>query len=488
MEERSFHPLDYTSVIARRKWWFIGPLAASILIGGLLVMLLPRKYKSEAEIGIAAPTLSPELLRGVSSLNAAERQRAISQMLLSRNVLERVVREEQLSPSRPVEDTAARLRTVVEQNIVVPLPIGRTVTPSTRETGIESFRLGYVDKSPERAQRIANRLATVFVEENSRTQLGRAENTSEVTAQQVRASQERLTKLQEQLRTKKEAFMGRLPDQATANISMVNGLRQQLESISMELRGEQDRLRMVEGQLDAMRQGIGTSGLTATSAAAIQASQARMHNLQQELAQARAAGYTDVHPEIVRINSEMAEARKDISSGRDAGPNNRESILMADPLYRQKTVERDASRLRIAGLQREAAQARSQIGSYQSRVDSAPMVEQELASLTQAHDLEKLTYAEAVSNHQKALLAEDLARKQGGERFSILYPAGLPDKPVSPDILRLMLVAVGLGLALGVGAVVGREFLDRSVHDVEALQTEFELPVLGEIPRIHGAI
>jgi succinoglycan biosynthesis transport protein ExoP len=487
MEERPFHPLDYTSVLRRRKWWFIAPLVACLVIGGLLAMLLPRTYKSEAEIGVLAPSLSPELLRGVSSLNASDRQRAVSQQLLSRNVLERVVREEQMSPSKPVEETAARLRLVVEKNIEVPLPIGRP-TAASREMGIESFRLGYVDKTPERAQRIANRLATVFVEENSATVTRRFENTSEVLGQQVQASQERLAKLQEQLRTKKEAFMGRLPDQMEANIQMVNGLRQQLESISMELRGEQDRLRMVEGQIDAMRQGIGTSGLTATSAAFIQSSQARMHLLQQQLTEARAAGYTDAHPEIIRINGEMAEARKESNSAREQNPNNRENVLMADPLYRQKVTERDASRLRIAGLQREAQTARTQIGSYQSRVDSAPMVEQELAALQQEHDLEKARYTDLTGKHQAAVMAEDLARKQGGERFSILYPASMPIRPLSPDILRLMLLAIAAGLALGVAAVIGREFLDRSVHDARALQTEFEVPVLGEIPRIHAAV
>jgi len=272
-----------------------------------------------------------------------------------------------------------------------------------------------------------------------------------------------------------------------ANIQMVNGLRQQLESISMELRGEQDRLRMVEGQLDAMRQGIGTSGLTATSAAFIQSSQARVHLLQQQLEQARAAGYTDAHPEIIRINGEMAEARKE-SNTPQQNPNNRESVLMADPLYRQKLTERDASRLRIAGLTREAQTARTQIASYQSRVESAPMVEQELAALQQAHDLEKASYSDLTGKHQAAVMAEDLARKQGGERFSILYPASMPTRPLSPDILRLMLLAIAAGLALGVAAVIGREFLDRSVHDARALQTEFEVPVLGEIPRIHAAV
>ena len=36
---------------------------------------------------------------------------------------------------------------------------------------------------------------------------------------------------------------------------------------------------------------------------------------------------------------------------------------------------------------------------------------------------------------------------------------------------------------LGAAAVIGREFLDRSVHDARALQSEFEVPVLGEISR-----
>ena len=80
--------------------------------------------------------------------------------------------------------------------------------------------------------------------------------------------------------------------------------------------------------------------------------------------------------------------------------------------------------------------------------------------------------------------AEDVARKQGGERFSVLYPATLPTVPESPNILRLLIMAVGLGFALGAGLVVVREFLDRSVHDARSLQTEFEIPVLGEIPRI----
>jgi polysaccharide chain length determinant protein (PEP-CTERM system associated) len=484
MEERRFHPLDYVAVLQRRKWWFIAPLVLCILAGAALAVLLPRQYKSEAEIGIAESTLSAELLRGVQSFEPKERQRAISQQLLSRTVLERVVREERLSPNKPVEESAANLRALVEENIVVPQPIGR-VSGGSKE-GLDSFRLGYVDSSPERAQRIANRLATVFVEENSKINTQRAENTSEVLGQQLRASQDNLTRLQEQLRVKKQAYMGRLPDQMNANIQMVNGLRQQLESLSIQLRSEQDRLSMVESQIEQMKQGAGAGGMTSSGAAAIQQAQSRVTELQRQLAGYIALGYTEQHPDIVHTKEEIAVAQRELTSARQQSAGNNSEVLAADPLYRQKVAERDAARIRIASLQREASQARAQIGSYQARVEAAPMVEQELSSLQQDYELERARYGDLSTKHQNALMAEDLARKQGGERFVVLNPAYVPTRPVSPDILKLMLMAVALGLVLGSAAVVGREFLDRSVHDARALQTEFEVPVLGEIPHIHG--
>jgi polysaccharide chain length determinant protein (PEP-CTERM system associated) len=480
MEERPFHPLDYVSVLRRRKWWLIVPVAASIVVGALLALLLPKEYYTEAEIGVAAPTLSPEILKGVSSLDAAERERAVSQHLLSRSVLERVVREERIEPGKPVEEVVGWLRGRVAINVAK--PIGR----AENRTGIDSFRLGYADRTPDATQRITNRLAYVFVEENSRTATQRAENTSEVLAQQLRDSQEKLAQIEEQLRIKKQANMGRLPDQINTNVEMVNGLRSQLQSISMQLRGEQDRLSQIESQIEEMRRGAGTASVTASDATAINTIQGRVRQLQQQLTEARAKGYTDKHPEITWLQQEIAQAQAEMKAARTESPAGRDEMLRADPIYRQRVSERDTLHIRIRQLQAAETQARGQIGMYQSRVEAAPMVEQELQSVNREYELEKLRYADLKKSHEAALLQENVARTQGGERFSVLYPAGLPDKPVKPNPLRVMLIAIGLGLMLGVGLVVGREFMDRSVHDVRALQNEFEVPVLGEIPRIHG--
>jgi len=208
-----------------------------------------------------------------------------------------------------------------------------------------------------------------------------------------------------------------------------------------------------------------------------------LDDLQAQLASDRALGYTDKHPDVIRLQEEIKQAKAEVVASKNNQPSNRDEMLKADPIYRQKIQERDMARLHIRELQNASAAAQRQIGEYQSRVESAPVVEQELTSLEREYTLEKARYADLNTRYQQARVAEDVVRKQGGERFSVLYPADLPKTPIEPQPLKIMALAVVAGLVLGAAAALGREFLDRSVHDTRALN-EFEVPVLGEIPRI----
>lgn len=481
MEDRSFHPLDYLSVLRRRKRWIITPVAVALILGLLGVLFLPKEYESKAVIAVAAPTLSPELLKGVSSLDATERQRAVSQNLLSPAVLERVIREEELNRRKSTEELVPWLRKQID--VHVPVPIG--VNPRAVERGIESFELIFRDGSPDRTQRVTDRLATVFVDENSKRTTQRAANTVEVLGQQLRASQDRLNEIEEQLRLKKERFSGRLPSQIDANLQTANGLRNQLESISQQMSMEGTQLQILESQIDQMRQGGAAAAMTSSGAAAINAAQTRLNTLNQQLVTARANGYTDKHPEIVSLQAEIAEARKDLSSAKNDGRGS--NALTADPMYQQKVAERNALKGRLQSLRQAEASIRGQIAAYQNRIEAAPMVEQELSGITREHENETNRYNDLKKQYDAAMLQGDITRHQGGERFSILYGASKP-KLVSLEPLRIMLLALGAGLALGVALLFGREFIDRSVYDARALQNEFELPVLGEIPTIHRAV
>lgn len=477
MEQQPVHPLEYLAVVNRRKWWFIVPLVFCMVAGVFAWIVWPKTYLSQAAIAVDSPTLSGEFLRGVQSMDPGERQRAVSQLLLSPAVLERVVREERIDAKKPIAQVTDRLRANVSDNISVPNPIGLQRPDPSKP--IDLFYIGYTDTNPGRAQRITNRLANVFVDENAKQQTARAVKTSDILGQQLADSGKQLKSLENELRARKEQYSGRLPEQVQANVQMLNGANNQLASISTELRGEQDHLQMVENDLQRMRADIGA---TSTGIASVQNDQKHLDELRTELAQDYALSYTDKHPDVIRLRQEIKDA--EASAGHAALPANKDAMLQADPLYHQKVQEEESVKLHVRQLEAQSAQFQRQIGDYQKRVEAAPAVEQELTALNNSYENEKLRFNNLTTLYQNAKTAEQVAQTQAGEGFRVLYSANLPTSPIAPKAFQIFAVAIAAGLVLGAGASLGREFLDRSVHDVRSLQNEFQVPVLAEIPRI----
>src|SRR4029077_1433398 len=141
------------------------------------------------------------------------------------------------------------------------------------------------------------------------------------------------------------------------------------------LRGEQDRLSMIERQLEGLKQGSGDIVFVPHGAEAALPPEGRVVTLQRELAAARGI-YTDKHPEIQRLEEELASARKDVVAERQRPAADRLAQLQTDPAYRQLAAAPEMARLRIRELQRGGTDTHRQIGQYQARVEAAPMVEQ----------------------------------------------------------------------------------------------------------------
>src|ERR1700681_1271645 len=144
-------------------------------------------------------------------------------------------------------------------------------------------------------------------------------------------------------------------------------------------------------------------------------------------------------------------------------------------------------RLRVRELESADGDLRRQIDVYQARVESAPMVEEQLTSMQRDYDLEKQQYSDLSARLRAATIAENVERNRTGEQFSVLYPAAYPTEPSKPIPLRVMLLAIAGGVCVGGGLMLGREYLDRSVHDVRELRDELDLSVLGEVPHIRVA-
>src|SRR5262249_48813929 len=158
----------------------------SIVVGILLAIFLPKQYRSSATLGITAPIVAPNLVGQSVPFDNQERLRAITQQLMSVPIMARVVREEKLGSGTLTEPQLRLLRRRI--TIAVPDPVANTTEPRHLDT----FVVSYDDSEAARAQQVANRLVSVFVDENSKERAQRAEDTSVFIGAQLRASQARL--------------------------------------------------------------------------------------------------------------------------------------------------------------------------------------------------------------------------------------------------------------------------------------------------------
>jgi succinoglycan biosynthesis transport protein ExoP len=470
MDSTHFSPLDYVSVIRRRRWWWITPLALSIAIGALLVRFLPKEYKSSATLGVTAALVSPSIVNQATTFDNFERLRAIQQQLVSTPILTRVAREEHLS-------SVSELRNTID--IKVPDPVANT----NEIRRLDTFIVSYSDSEPQRAQRVTNRLVRVFVDESSKVRTERAEDTTMFISAQLAASQTRITDLEMRLRKAKEEYMGQLPEQTGANLQTIAGLRAAIASDATQVRGERDRLMLINQQIDAVDKNTIDEPLPLRGGEALVSPEARVASLERELGAARAM-YKDPHPEVQRIQEELALARKDAAAAKQQPPADRLAKLQRNPAYLSLVGERDVARSRIKDLERDQADSQAQIARYQSRIEAAPMVEQQLTNIQREYDLEKLQYNDLSAKQRSAAIAASVERNRSGERFDVLDPASYPAAPLKPIPLRVWLGSILGGIVVGAGLTLLREYFDSSVHDERDLRDTLDVPILGSIARI----
>jgi polysaccharide chain length determinant protein (PEP-CTERM system associated) len=474
--ENKFSPLDYVSVVRRRKWWLITPIALSIVAGWLLVKYLPKEYRSMATLGVTAPTVSPTIVGQPTLFDNQERLRALQQQLKSEQILARVVQDEHLATGKDIPKAVDDLRSDID--IKVPDPVANT----NEIRRLDTFVLSVADSEPARAQRVANRLATVFVAENSKIRTERAEDTTAFISMQLAASQERINELESRLRKAKEAYMGQLPEQTGANLATIGGLRQQISTDATQIRTERDRLTVIDRQIEAIDKNSVDEPIPGRSDSGL-SPEVRVASLERDLATARTM-YTEKHPEVQRLEEELASAKKEAVAAQQRPAADRLARLQRNPAYLQLMADREVSRNRVRDLEKDSADAQATIARYQARVEAAPMVEQQLETIERDYNLEKQQYAELSGKQRAAAMNANVERNRGGERFEVLESANYPAAPLKPIPLRVWLGSILGGIILGAGLTLLREYVDGAVHDERELRDEFELPILGSISHL----
>ncbi|ACS80480.1 GumC family protein [Maridesulfovibrio salexigens] len=519
----------YFDVLKRRKYQFLIPAGAVFSLIFILAFVLSPVYKSTATILIEDQDIPQDLVQTTVTGFVEERLQAISQIVLSHGNLLNIIKEFELYPDLVGKYTTEEIIAKMREDIQLE-PITAEVTnqySGRPGTATVAFTLSYEGRSPQKVAQVANVLTSLYLKENLKEREEKATSTFEFLELQLAELRSEILELESNIALFKEEHVNELPELLIHNMNSMERLQRELDKVQEQIVSLKNRKVYLEGQrasIDpnlrivandgtrfptaredleklrreylslqsryssrhpdvlAMKRQIESLEKEVDAADNLDSINREIKNKEQELTVLRKK-YSEKHPEVIMLrkqidslNESLEEAALQYSMFDSA------SDVPDNPGYIQIETQIASTELEIVEAERNYAELSNKYASYQRRVVNTPQVEQEYKVLMRDYENAQLKYQDINNRLLAAREAKGLEQSQLAERFTLIDPPIVPEKPIRPN--RLALILVGFVLSLGVGASTGTilEFMDRSIRRPEELSAIVKYPVLAIVP------
>jgi polysaccharide chain length determinant protein (PEP-CTERM system associated) len=467
---------DIVEIILRRRWWIIISFCLCIVIGIILAFTLPKYYQAETLVLIQPQKVPTDYVQPVVTMDIDSRLEAFSREILSRSNLEKIMKNFNLY-SEPkyktffVEDKMADMRKRISVNLM------RRDLPG-RYSGAYAFTISFKGKEPEKVMKVTNALASYFIEENLRFKETESKGTNTFLEEELNSIRKDLTEKEKDLKEYREKYMGELPEQLESNLNMLTRVQEQLKGKETNLLDAKNKLAML---MDQIKQGalLFGQGATVTSDGRIVSDFG--HSISLEQAKAILAyletRYTSKHPDIIRIKKIVSDLEKNKQDNKDA-------MDASKYIPANEKMEIEQIKVNINTLTTDISKLKSQIRDYERRIENTPKREQELKSLERDYNNKRENYNMLLNKKLETQISINLDKKQKGEKFQVLDPAMLPEKPVSPNMKMLFLLMLVAGPNIGLGLIFFLEYMDTSFRSPKDIESWLGFSVLATVPII----
>jgi len=158
--------------------------------------------------------------------------------------------------------------------------------------------------------------------------------------------------------------------------------------------------------------------------------------------------------------------------------NTREEIRRArERLKGQKTVE---TRADLRSLNAKAAAQARRLGTLENEIRSLDRLDTEFQALKREVALNEMKYRTYLERMEEARISEEMNRKRMAN-VSVIQPAEVPAKPITPKKGRNILLGMLLGAVIGLGVAFFSEYTSESFSTPGTAGKQLALPVLTTI-------
>ena len=284
---------QYVEMAIRRKWLIIIPAILILSLSSVYGLISPNVYRSSTLILVEPQRVPEAYIRSTVTSPINERLRTISQQIMSRTRLEKIIEEFDLYKKARELLTTEEIIEIMREDI------------DLNVRGRDSFELFYKGGDPNTVANVANKLASLFIEENLKVREQQAEGTTEFLQSELDRIKKQLESSEEAILVFKQRHFGELPEDMSVNLNFLHRLQRQIQANIENLGSVENRKLLIQRQLAQMKswstmtveaEPVGDySDLSHTP---------QLEELKQELQNLRTR-YTDKHPEVIRLEQKI---------------------------------------------------------------------------------------------------------------------------------------------------------------------------------------
>ncbi len=302
-------PDQILEIIIRRRWIIILPLCLFLTLGFFYTLTATQTYEASTTILIQPQKVPANFVQSIVSTDIGERLNTISQQILSRTNLEKIIKQFGL-----FEDADAK--NMFQEDKIKSMRERVVVTQSnTRREGTVAFSVSFSGSNPERVMKVANILATFFMDENLKVREIQAVGTSEFLESELKKIKTKLEDREKALAVYRVKYMGGLPDELETNLRTLDRLQLQHTDILTSIRETQNAAALLKGQISRLREIAQNSTAilqpdgTVVGTPALSITQQQYEQGKRQL-DALLLKYTSKHPEVVKLTKTVTKLKK----------------------------------------------------------------------------------------------------------------------------------------------------------------------------------
>jgi polysaccharide biosynthesis transport protein len=460
---------DYVDMVLRRWHWIVISTVALMTMAAVFVWRMPNVYRTEAVILVDPQKIALQASSPTTTNQLADRLGLIRQQVLAHSRLKKLVVDLNLYHDLRGKLSDEAIVDRMEKEIGVDI---------VEQAGLRlnAFRISYSARDPLIVAKVTNELASQFIEENMKSREQSLYSTSDFIDTELEKTKKDMEEKATELRELKTKYIGALPESQQFHLESLNNLRGQVQSA-------QDRI-MRDQQQKVYLQSLGTTAAPTVDVDSGGGSsyQGQLDKLNSDLAQAR-SHYGPKHPEVRKLLAQIDDVKKRIKEQEDAGTSKPAIPSSSSGRHSNPVIE-----AQVAALDRDIAEQSEKqkalqpdISAHMAMLQKIPIFEQKISDMMRDYDTVRTHYTDLLNKKFSADTQISMETRQKGERFVLLDPAPVPDKPQSPKRLLTVLAALVGGIFGGLALVVGLEFADTSVRSRRDAVHIFEQPVLAEV-------